>query len=312
MRQIYLIISILGLLYSCSNIPDKSIFEPLTTEELSNIIKNDTLFIPFYENQQKITEKLNEIDKAKFSDLTYRGLYEMYSYINDNTIIDPLEKAWELEWKAEFDSYDKKVDSIVLYWGNYKRENSLNKFVLVEFAEVDKEYYTYSYDVKTVNLGFRLTPLQGTVEQIKFNYRYSAKINDFYGEKYSCISTSPFSKPVVKYWEADYSNEKRLKNKSTADFIRDYDIKIEVTDVRKDGINYSVDDFNIPEAVNLLLDYDSVRYPHTHQLCKEDVIKSLLCSYYKSFNEFSQEKLKEILKQKFPDEFAYVEYVSEK
>lgn len=313
MRHKHLIISILGLLlYSCSNIPDKSIFESLSTEELSKIIKKDTLFIDFYESQRKITEKFNEIDKAKFSGLTYRDLYKMYSYINDTTIMSPLNKEWHSEWATEFGSYNTKVDSVVNYWTKYKSDNSLNKFVTVEFAEVYKEYYTYSSDVKNVNLGFRLTPLQGKIEQIKFSYRYSAKINDFYGEKYNCILTSPFNSPVVRYWEVDYSNEKRLKNLSTTEFIRDYNIEIEITNIRKDEVNYSIDDLNIPKVVSLIIDNDSIRYPYLHQSYKQDVIKSILCTNYKSRNEFRQEKFEKLLKQKFPDEFAYVEYVSEK
>lgn len=316
MLRIHLLISILGLLllllYSCSNIPNKSIFESLSTEELSKIIKNDTLFIDFYENHRKIAEKLNEIDKAKFNDLTYRDLYKMYSYMNDTTVMNPLNEEWDAEWNAEFGSYNNKVDSVINYWVKYKKDNSLNKFVTVEFAEIDKDYYTYNYDVKNVNLGFKLIPLQGAIEQIKFNYKYSAKINDFYGDKYHCISTSPFFSPVIRYWEVDYSNEKRLKNLSTTEFIRDYNIQIEITSIRKDGVNYSIEDLNIPDVVSLVIDNDSIRYPYLHQSYKQDVIQEILCPDYKSNNKFRQEKLEALLKQKFSEEFAYLEYISNK
>ena len=36
---------------------------------------------------------------------------------------------------------------------------------------------------------------------------------------------------------------------TVAKFNQKYDLEIEVTDVRKDGVNYSLDDLNIPEAI---------------------------------------------------------------
>ena len=39
--------------FSCSRIPDKSIFKPLSSDELAPIIKKDTLFADFYEGIQE-------------------------------------------------------------------------------------------------------------------------------------------------------------------------------------------------------------------------------------------------------------------
>ena len=298
--------------FSCSRIPDKSIFKPLSSDELAHIIKKDTLFADFYEGIQEGVKSFNEIERAKYNDITYRSLYRVVQFSSDTTKVYPLRRQWLKEWEEQFGGYEAKVDSVLSYWADYKAANSLDRFVKVEFAVVDKEYYSYSHDVREVNLGFRLTPLQGAVEQIKFNYRYSAKINDFYGDKHRCISTSPFSSSVVRYWEVEYSDEKRLKNVSTSEFIRDYDIEIEVTDVRKDGVNYSLDDLHIPSSVEKVWDTDQGQYPYLYQARRQDIITELLCPSYKPDYSYVSDKLAELLKGKFPRDYAFIEYMEDK
>lgn len=297
---------------SCDPVPNKSVFIPLTSDELAPIIKKDTLFTSFYEAVKEGVEGFNEIEKAKFNDITYRSLYRIAKFTSDTTKVNPLRRQWEQEWEEQYGGYAEKVDSVLNYWTDYKAANSLDRFIKVEFAVVDKDYYSYSYDVKDVNLGFRLTPLQGTVEQVKFNYRYSAKIDDFYGEKHRCISTSPVSSPVVRYWEVDYSDEKRLKSVSTSEFIRDYDIAIEVTDVRKDGVNYSIDDLHIPSSVREVWDTDQGKYPYLYAARKEDIITDLLCPTYKREYAYVNDKMGELLKSKFPRDYEFYEYMMEK
>lgn len=209
--RIFILISVITCLISCNNVPNKSIFKPLSSDELSSIIKKEPRFAEFYETLQDEIKSFNEIERAKFNDITYRSLYKVIQFMNDTTNICPLERQWSTEWEEQFGGYESKIDSVVNYWTDYKIANSLDRFVKVEFAVIDKKYYSYSRDVKDVNLGFRLTPVQGTIEQIKFNYQYSAKIDDFYGDKHRCISTTPFNTPVIRYWGVEYSDEKRLK-----------------------------------------------------------------------------------------------------
>lgn len=297
---------------SCNLVPNRSIFEPLTTDELAAIIKRDSLFVDFYEAQEDAREQLGDIDKARYKDITYRDLYKMIQYSRDTIVWKSLSEKWDVEWNLQFGECQNKVDSVLNYWRLYKENNSLDKYIKVEFAVIDKEYYSYSSDVKNVNLGFRLTPAQGTVDQVRFSYRYSAKINDFYGEKHNCILTSPFCGPIIRYWEVDYSDEKNLKGETTSSFLRDYDVEIEVTNVRKDGINYSINDLDIPQSVAQVFDTDSLKYPSLYAVYKDDVIKSLLQSDYLPQYKYNEQKIKQILMDKFPAEFAYMEYLSKK
>ena len=306
--RIFLLISVITCLISCNNVPNKSIFKPLSSDDLSPIIKNEPRFAEFYEELQDEIKSFNEIERAKFNDITYRSLYKVIQFMNDTTKIAPLARQWSTEWEEEFGGYESKIDSVVNYWTDYKIANSLDRFVKVEFAVIDKEYYSYSRDVKDVNLGFRLTPIQGTIEQIKFNYRYSAKIDDFYGDKHRCISTTPFNTPVIRYWGVEYSDEKRLKNVSTTEFIRDFNINIEITDVRIGGVNYSTDDLDIPSSIERLLNTDQGKYPNLYNLYRENIIADILCSSYKSRYLYISEKLSELMREKFPRDYAFIEY----
>lgn len=302
------------LLCSCNKIPKQSIFEAIDTKELASIIKKDTLFIPFYEFIQEETEDFNEIEKARFNDITYRKLYSMVEYTQDTTKLNPLCKKWGNEWEEQFSLYDAKADSVIQYWQNCVKNNSLDRFVKIEFAAIDKDYYGYFDEVKDVNFAFKLTPLQGKIEQIRFNYRYTAKINDIqYAEKHNCISTSPFSKPIVRYWEVGYSDEKRLKNLTSSDFKRDYNIAFEITEIRKDGVNYSVDDLEIPKSIASFFDIDTLRFPLLYQLYKDDakrdIISEEFCIEYQTKSEFIENKVKQLAQKKFPKEVAFMDYI---
>lgn len=316
--RVIILVAAVVCICSCNHVPNKSVFIPLTSDELAPIIKKDTLFSDFYKTVRDIVdgsdgvEDFNEIEKAKFNDITYQSLYRMAKFLHDTTEVAPLNRQWKQEWNEQYGGYAEKVDSVLNYWAEYKVANSLDRFIKVEFAVVHKEYYSYSYDVKDVNLGFSLTPLQGTVEQVKFNYRYSAKIDEFYGEKHRCICTSPVSSSVVCYWEVDYSDEKRLKSVSTSEFIRDYDIAIEVTDVRKDGVNYSIDDLHIPSCVREVWDTDQGKYPYLYAARKEEIITDLLCPTYRSEYEYVEDKMGELLKSKFPRDYEFYKYAIDK
>lgn len=298
-----------AILASCSTIPDKSVFVPLDSKELAKAMKSDSLFESFYTELREDVKDFNEIEKAKFSDITYRKLFKAESYFEDTAISGPIYRKWVTEWNEKFGMLEKNVDSVIAYWQDYKRTNGLDRFVSIEFAVLDKDYYSYSYDVKDVNMGFRLTPIEGTIEQVKFTYRYSAKINRFYGEKHSCISTTPFSSSVVRYWEVSYSDEKTLKNLTTDSFMRDYDIEIEITDVRKDGINYRLSDLRIPESVEKYLDND---LDIMESYYREKIIKELICKDYVRMYEYIMDQEKALLRSKFPRESVFIEYVEDR
>ena len=281
----------------------------MPTKNLAKVLEKEPDFETTRYLRVEGVKSFNEIEKAKFNDITWSKIYTMYKFSSDTLKTNPLFEQWRQEWDDKFGKYNEQVDSVITYWKDYKEKNSLDRFVRVEFAEIDKDYYSYSYDVKEVNLGFRLIPVNGRIEQVKFNYRFSAKINSYYGERRNCISTTPFSSPVVRYWEVNYSDEQTLKNLNTESFKRDYDIKVEVTDVRKDGINYSINDLDIPSSVSSYLDDETGILADYY---RNEIIEDLLCPEYKRSYEYTLDKWDELMAEKFPRQQAFMKLIEDK
>ena len=303
--HIIILFCVATIIIACSDIPNKSVFIPLDSEELASAMKQDSLFEDFYKDLLKDIKDFNEIDKAKYNDITYRHLFKAQTYFADTTIGLPIVRQCMSEWVSTYGIYDSKVDSVIDYWEQYITDHSLNRFVKIEFEKLDKEYYSYGNDVKEVDLGFRITPTSA-IEQVKFNYSYSAKINKYKGDKHNCILTSPVYSSVVRYWKADYSDEKVLKNLTTASFKRDYDIDIEITDVRINGINYRLSDIYLPTSIK---DYNNNTYDFMESYYRKHIIKDLLCKDYVELYEYILNREREILKTKYPREVEFMEYV---
>ncbi len=252
----------------------------------------------------------SEIDKVKWSDLTYKRVQELVRFSKDTTVFDYDQIAEQ--WQEKYGKYSIKVDSISNYWKKYKEENSLDQYVKVELVAIDKEYYSYAGGIKNVNLGIKLTPLKGEIDQISFGYSIEAKLDEakeksIYSSIYSgldkswCRMSSPFSKPVVRYWEANYTNEKILETRTVQTFLRDYNIYFEVDDIRKDGVNISNDDLGIPESVENHWLHENEEY--LKDLYVDDIIKDILKVEYIPKYEFILGEFQKILKEK--DQLTY-------
>jgi hypothetical protein len=307
------ILFIVFLLSSCNSVLDKSIFVPLTVEELKSSIEKDSLFEGTYAYILYVRDSVmkSDLEKVKYADLTYAQIQEYLLFSTDTTYFNPKYERFEKEWNEKFGIYRDQVDSVSNYWKKLIEDNSIEQYIKIELVKIDKEYYSYDNDVRSVNLGFRLTPLKGKIEQVVFGYSIEAKINekekdDIYSsilDKSWCRATSPFSSPIVRYWEADYTNENILKYKSLKTFLRDYNIHIEVDKIRKDGINMSVDDLDIPQALKSHWKYENNEsFP---DLYFGDVVKEVLNEeYLEEYEYFGKEKDK-ILKEKFPLVFEF-------
>lgn len=311
-KIIYLLFAV-GLI-SCNSPLDKSIFEPLTVEELKQSIDKDSLFKNTYEYIVYVRDTVikSDLEKVKFADLTYEQIHEFALFSADTTYFKPINERIKKEWTEKYGIYGEQVDSVSNYWKKFKKENSIEQYVKIELVEIDKEYYSYNNGVRSVNLGFRLTPLKGKIEQVRFGYSIEAKINekendDIYAslDKNWCRSTSPFSRPIVRYWEADYTNEKILKNKIIKTFLRDYNIHIEVDKIRKDGKNMSNDDLNIPKALENHWKYEN-KEGYLKDLYFDDVVKDVLNKEYMKNYEYRSQEIDKILKEKYPLTFEFV------
>lgn len=297
---------------SCTDYLNKPLAEPMSVEDLKGAIKQDSAFLDFYETVQKFRKEFfaEDLNQVKYGDLTYRRLYDYVNKMSDSLFTQPLYDKAKKEWDSKYSVYTTKVDSVASYWKKYEEENSLNSYVSIVFKTLDKEYYSYSHDVRSVNLGFQLTPLKGKVEQVKFSYEVTSKLDTkmssyWNDDKGNCISTSPFSTSVIRYWESPYSLEKKLKYKTTEDFLRDYDVEIKVTAVRVNGENFSEDSMRTPTSV---IDYLRFESDYWEGL----LIKDCIYPDYKTIDDLYEENYQEALKSYDNQCFEFIGCIKEK
>lgn len=298
-RILFFIIALI-LFSSCKDNLNKPIFEPLTLEELSKELKRDSSFSYFYERIQKINNEHinNDLKKAKYMELTYRRVYDMFIY--DDTV---LAKKLSNEWEMKYGKYNEKVDSISEYWKGIENKYSLDQYVKIELANVSTEYYKYSGGVKNVNLGFKIIPLKGKIDQLRFCYYIIPKINsDNKKRVYTslldrnwCLYSSPFSKEVIGHWEAGYSDKNKLAGKNKNEILRDYDINIEIDKVRINGENKDANDIEIPFVIKMYWeegDDGSMKEYYSNRIIEEFIDKN-----YKPLLEYVFEGLKKKMRE---------------
>ncbi len=308
MKNVLIIISLIGLI-GCNSPQKKSIFEPLTLDELKTFIKKDTIFEYGYKRIQYIRDTVlkTDIDRVKWADLTYGRINKYLKFAVDSTYFKPLEKQFKSDWNEKFGQYLPKVDSISDYWKKYKTENSLNNYVKIELVEIHKKNYEYIGGIENIDLGFRLTPLKGPIEQLRFGYKIEAKIDETSEQSefagllsrldYSwCKKSDPFSRPTVSYWEVNYKNEKLLEYRDLPTIKRDYNILIEVDEIRKDGKNLSTDDLKIPKSVEYY--WENQNFEFLKELYIKDIVLEFLNKNYKTEFEYVNQKTDSILKKK--------------
>lgn len=288
-KSILILLAFVTALTSCSDHGmSKRIVEPLTVDELKANMKDST-FNDFYEYVQKLRGWIIESDvrQAKYGDISYKRLKKYFTHGQDTIYFNKKEKEWTKAYESMYPDYSKQIDSIMTYWRKYKEQYNMDSLVNIEFDGLRKEYY-YSGGVRNVYLGFKITPLKGTVDQLIFRYRMKLKVNSnsgnsLYGlyDSHRCAATSPITTSKTLYWEADYSDENALKGRSSSDVKRDYDFRIELVNIRVNGENYE-DKLNlIPSPVRDALSSEQNYY-------KDEIIKLLINPEYKGYYDYAR------------------------
>lgn len=283
------------VLVACNPIPNKSVFEELTTDEVTSIIKKEPDFSEVYKNIRSFVEltSFSEAQKTQYKDVTYRKLYKYTKHVNDEKYWYIREEKWKNEWNETFSKTLDKVDEKVAYWTDYKEKNSLSRFVKVELSEFYINHYSYHSFISGVDdvyICFNITPLEEVIEQLKFTYSYSYKINNGRGKKScNCICKTPITNTKEYAWEIPYSEKDDFYGMTVSEFLHDYDLIIEITDVRKDGVNYSLDDLDIPEAISNFWKENTVE--------ARDAVAVFIDPSYISKKQFLENKKNEELKE---------------
>lgn len=292
MKSLVLLFTI--ILVGCNNYLDKSVFEPLSQEELNEEIKKDSLFSYFYKRITTHNKYANDSIRSKYKEVTYRRAYKLYSYTDT-----ALRNKSVNDWNKKYGNYHTLVDSISNYWKEMKEKQDLAQYVKIELVDIETKTYSFG-GIRDVYLGFKLTPLKGKVDQMIFTFSIKKKIDDKYGryKKMRMIEAEPFLKPRVGHWETDYKLRDALGYEKLKEVLRDHDILIEIEKIRFNGENISKID--IPYKIE-----DYWRRP---ELYEEDIIQEYIDKNYIDKYDYIYNQLATIKRKIDPLTAEYLGY----
>lgn len=313
-----IILSSIFCLVGCNSSLKNSVIDPLSIKELNSIINKDTLFQYTYQMVQLVRDSglKTDLDKAKFVDLNYKTFHKYVKMVYDTTLDNQISARASIEWTNKYGIYSSKVDSVSKWWKKYNEDNSLNNYAKVELVNIRKEYYEYLNEIENVNLIFKYTPLKGPIQEMKFSYEIKPKdvekdtsefgsifnsLEDPFNKSY-CLILDPFSTPRTGMWEVNYANEIILKNKTLKTFLQDYDIKIDIYEIRKDGIKLTEEDLNIPSSIE---HYWDTQKSILADYYIKDIVKEVLKKEYLTETEYICAELDEVYKEKYPLAFEF-------
>ena len=303
-KRISLLLMVLVCLCSCNNIPKTSVFEPLTSQQLARIIEKDDRFEFFYEDYWytygATIVSLDELDKAKYIDLTYRDLYKYYLLGVD----EDFNKTIEEEWNSRYGIYTSKADSVINYWTQFKANNSLEKYVKVELDYVYARRGTQECD-------FALTPLCEGIERVSFVFRY-IKGGDYLksvgGKEYTVTCYDPVDKRRIFEWY-NYNYDDYMGEVSNSYFMSSFMTQIEVISVKINGNTY--DYSSMPTSVRKYLD-ERKTIIRNSSVQKYDIIREVLDPQYKTLAQYVVNKKNEMWERECPKVYYYYEYMKNK
>ena len=272
---------------SCSGYLDKPITDKLTDGELKSSLKIDSIIYNYHnEVLSLVRDSINTSTelKNKYQSLTYGDIYDYYEFNNNTQYFDSIKNnivkpKWDKEYGYVFNKIDSLSDS---YFSN---PIDLEDYVKVELAKINTEYYDYVGGIRDVDLGFRLTPKKGTIQQIIFQYTYKPKIG---GKEYShrCRTTKPFSRSILRWWSVDYSEEKILGGETPYTINRDYDFDIEILKIRYKNENLSNDEMDIPFELRMRKEYMEKNDKGMVRYYDKKISEELLKVPFKSLDDY--------------------------
>ena len=182
-----LLLFVITLIVCCTpkeNPLDKSIIEPLTIDELRAEIEKDGLFERNYERIDRMRER---IEKAKYSDVSYRQVNEFLNWIEDTTNLNKLWRETDMAWEKKYGHVVKRVDSTIAYWEEFCDRNGIKKSRAKYSKEVPKEIGTYITEGGYYNKGME----QRAIAEQLLNEEFGFK-DEMFGDRHDSIAIADY------------------------------------------------------------------------------------------------------------------------
>lgn len=169
------------LLVGCQSPLEKSVMEPLTSEQLDKVAKEDKSFLATY---SIVEEKWNYIsssaDSVRWSTVTYARLHNYLNAAKNAELTSPLFDSLRRDWENSYIQYNYKADSIVSNWKNYLAVNSPDSLVSVMFSGVELEKFrNQKKEIDTlVKVQIKIKPLSFAIDSLTMIYSFTLDSNN--------------------------------------------------------------------------------------------------------------------------------------
>lgn len=295
---------------------NKRLIEPLSSDELK-IMMRDTAFADFYNHAQLLGKYIqaSDVRKARFGDITYKRLMAYRTHAFDTSFFLNKSEAWIKEYDQQQTNYDEALDSVIHFWHEYQEKYDMASRVNIEFAGMQKEFFSFSGEVSDVYIGFEISPIKCNIDQLRFRYEMLLKSNDSgsafddHSDLQYCTLTTAVSSPGTFYWKADYDTEKAIMNLTADEVDKSYDFNIEVIDLRINGVDYQEKLNEIPNVIQVAFRLDDSW--RTDEEVKAEIIKSEINPNYQSFLDFVAPLIQAELRNYDQDVFDLITTLSE-
>lgn len=304
-------------LVSCNKVLNRSITEPLTSEELKKAVEIDSDFIFTYEFIKKEERYLQTTQqKAMWQDLSYNRLHKFIKKVMLDADFAKSQRAeLEKEWELKYGPYTVLVDSVCNIWETYWDDHKTENYVRIELIDIEKEYMTPPWGgdeqvMTAMRFVIRVTPLRGTIDQLRGNYNLFAKDEDIYfsdllGHHNWIEINEPFSSPVIVRNEPTLGFKKSdvVKESSLKKVLGMYKFASAIRYIIKDGKKISAENtFSaIPTFVHEYMVAKKNNKPTDTSMAH--IVENILKKEYESQASYTNRRKLEL--QRGIDELAY-------
>jgi len=258
----------------------------LTPEEINTLSKKDTLFKDLYKMLEEIRkEKLvSNVEKSEYIELTYNDLLEMNEFEFDSVYWDKIFESNKPKWDSKYLKINHQIDSIIDSYNERYERNKLENYLKIELHDVKTVHHLNNRRVDGVSLGFMLTPLKGTIQQVEYTPELVPK-KDNDGDSVRDVSLSllftqnysiPFSKPVVHYLDTNLFIYDELGGKSKDEVLKQYDVKIDIDRIRINNEDILLSTINVPPLIRYYNERNESDFSFSTELYKQRISEEYL------------------------------------
>lgn len=299
-KLLFTAVTVAVVFCSCNKILNKSIFTPLSVEDLSEAIKADPAFSDCYEKIQNDITGISDVVKAKYLDITYRDYFDFYKGMYDSASVKAQYDQFEKEWYIKYGKYDAKVDSILKYWTDYKKANSLNRYANIKCTEFSGTYSKYLNDLESASLRFDISSDAGHIKGLNFCYSIISKDGSYNSGRKTVNVYKAFTLSTYTYAILDFLVRNHLRDIKSEDFLKQYDVITEITEIQVNDKKYSLKDLKIPNTVENLLNNDHLKDTYIYQDFIGELIKEQFGVEYEGKAYYCDKLYAEYINSKYP------------